>query len=76
MRLRQPAELAAAFEAAGADAALSTVASCGSGVTACVIALAREVMREAGLPIIGDTAVYDGSWSHYAADPEAPIERG
>ena len=44
------------------------VTSCGSGVTACILAL--------GLHLLGkdDIAVYDGSWSEWGTSPEAPIE--
>ncbi|NMM44073.1 3-mercaptopyruvate sulfurtransferase [Rhodospirillaceae bacterium KN72] len=44
------------------------VASCGSGVTACVLAL--------GLSLLGDdtAAVYDGSWSEWGSRPDTPID--
>jgi len=43
------------------------VASCGSGVTAGIVALA---LAELGRP---DAAVYDGSWSEWGADADLPI---
>jgi thiosulfate/3-mercaptopyruvate sulfurtransferase len=46
------------------------VASCGSGVTAGVIALALATL---GRP---DAAVYDGSWTEWGADASLPIETG
>ena len=46
------------------------VASCGSGVTAGVIALALAIL---GRP---DAAVYDGSWTEWGGDPALPIETG
>jgi thiosulfate/3-mercaptopyruvate sulfurtransferase len=46
------------------------VASCGSGVTACVIALA---LHEIGRP---DAAVYDGSWAEWGSHPELPALTG
>jgi thiosulfate/3-mercaptopyruvate sulfurtransferase len=46
------------------------VASCGSGVTACVIALA---LNEVGRP---DVAVYDGSWAEWGLHTELPVAAG
>lgn len=45
------------------------IATCGSGVSAAIIALARAVLGD------DNTAIYDGSWSEWAADPDARIER-
>ncbi|MGI9479697.1 MAG: 3-mercaptopyruvate sulfurtransferase [Hyphomicrobiaceae bacterium] len=57
--LKPTEELAAAFANAGVDLHKPITASCGSGVTAGVLALALALL---GHP---DTAVYDGSWSEY-----------
>lgn len=66
-RLRPAAELRATYAAA---AARGGVAYCGSGVTACLDLLAMEL---AG---ITDTALYAGSWSQWAGDPDRPVEPG
>lgn len=46
------------------------VFSCGSGITACVLALGAEI---AGYKHI---SVYDGSWTEWGSIPELPIEKG
>lgn len=44
--------------------------SCGSGVTACVVALAFHELGR------GDVAIYDGSWTEWGADPRLPKTTG
>jgi thiosulfate/3-mercaptopyruvate sulfurtransferase len=63
------AALEAKFRAAGIDPTKPIVASCGSGVSACALAL--------GLHLIGapQVAVYDGSWTEWGGRPDTPIEK-
>ena len=48
----------------------STIAQCGSGISACHNLLAMEI---AGLP---GAALYPGSWSEWSADPSRPVATG
>lgn len=59
-----------AFAAAGVDLAKPIVTSCGSGVTASVLLFALHL---AG---VDKTALYDGSWSEWGADPDTPKAQG
>ena len=65
-RLLPPARIRALFETRGIDVSRQIVASCGSGMSACVAALAVEVLREAGEGPVGPpVAIYDGSWAEW-----------
>ncbi|MES2493910.1 MAG: 3-mercaptopyruvate sulfurtransferase [Pseudomonadota bacterium] len=59
-----------AFQAAGVDLSRPAVSSCGSGVTACVVAFALHLVGK------DDVALYDGSWSEWGADPDTPKATG
>src|SRR5262249_41354039 len=67
--LRPASELREVFAKAGLDPARPVITSCGSGVTASVLALALYVLGRR------DVAVYDGSWSEWGAHPDVPVER-
>ena len=60
--------MAGCFKDAGIDMNQPVITSCGSGVTACVLAL--------GLHLLGheDVAVYDGSWTEWGGREDTPIE--
>lgn len=63
-------ELRALFDDAGVDLAKPLVATCGSGVTACVILFGAHLLGKR------DLGLYDGSWSEWGADPETPKAQG
>lgn len=66
--LQPPDGLRQAFAASGVDPARPVTTTCGSGVTASVLAL--------GLHLVGHkkVAVYDGSWTEWASNPDTPVE--
>jgi thiosulfate/3-mercaptopyruvate sulfurtransferase len=68
--LKGAAELRAVFEAAGVDLAAPIVTTCGSGVTAAVLALALARLGREDVPI------YDGSWSEWGGRSDTPVETG
>lgn len=67
-RYLSPDELRQRFLASGIDGTFPLIASCGSGITACVIALGLVL---AGLP---EAAIYDGSWSEWGSRDDTLIE--
>ncbi len=68
-RLRKPEDIEAAFREAGVDLGQPVITSCGSGVSAAILAVALESI---GRPV---KALYDGSWAEWGSS-ERPIETG
>jgi thiosulfate/3-mercaptopyruvate sulfurtransferase len=68
--LAAPEALLTAFSAAGVDLSAPIVTTCGSGISAALLAL--------GLARIGrdDVAVYDGSWTEWGGQPDTPVATG
>ncbi len=68
--LKSAEVLAEIFRKAGVDLAKPAILSCGSGVTACILALAMERLGKT------DHAVYDGSWTEWGTFHDLPIATG
>ena len=68
--MKSPDELRAIFEAAGVDLSRPIANSCGSGVTACILALAQARIGHKR------NSVYDGSWVEWGAYEDLPVETG
>ncbi len=58
------------FTAAGVDLKRPIITTCGSGVTACLLALGLYELGRA------DVSVYDGSWAEWGSYPGLPISVG
>ena len=68
--MKSPEETRVIFETAGVDLTEPAILSCGSGVTAAILALAMERLGKT------DHAVYDGSWSEWGTFHDLPIATG
>jgi thiosulfate/3-mercaptopyruvate sulfurtransferase len=68
--MKRPEQLKAIFDATGLDFAQPVVTTCGSGVTASILALALAILGHR------QTAVYDGSWSEWGRNEALPLETG
>jgi thiosulfate/3-mercaptopyruvate sulfurtransferase len=69
-QLRSPDELRTIFANAGADPAKPALCTCGSGITAAIIALALARLGR------WDAAVYDGSWAEWGSRDDTAVVTG
>ncbi len=68
--MKSPADLRAAFAAAGVDLSKPAITSCGSGVTAAILSLALERIGHR------DHALYDGSWAEWGMYDDLAVQKG
>ena len=62
--------LAAAFAASGLNIDQPLIATCGSGISACVLLFGAHLLGR------DDAALYDGSWAEWGIDPYTPKATG
>lgn len=68
--MKSPDDMRAVFEAAKVNMDKPAILSCGSGVTAAILALALERMGQ------DRHAIYDGSWSEWGMYSDLKVETG
>lgn len=66
-RLKSASDLRTLFASRGIDPSKPVIASCGSGVSAAVIALALDLLGAR------QVAIYDGSWTEWAGRSDASV---
>ena len=69
-KMRPPDVLRQMFDVVGADLRQPIVVSCGSGTSACSLALALDLLGATNV------SVYDGSWTEWAGRSDTPVETG
>ncbi len=67
---KKGAALQAVFDAAGVDIAKPIITTCGSGMTAAPVLFAARLLGNK------EAALYDGSWTEWAADADTPKAQG
>ena len=65
--MRTADSLREVFSGAGVDLSRPIITTCGSGISASVLALALAVLGR------GDVAVYDGSWTEWGSRTDTPV---
>ena len=68
--MKSPDECRVVFEAAGVNLGKPIITTCGSGVTAAILALALERMGH------NHWSLYDGSWAEWGMFPTVPVATG
>ncbi|WP_088735372.1 3-mercaptopyruvate sulfurtransferase [Thioclava sp. F34-6] len=67
---KSPDEIKALFKAAGVDLSKPAITTCGSGVSAAILALALEIIGKS------DWSLYDGSWSEWGMYNDLKVATG